>query len=320
MKTILVTGGAGYIGSHTSHELVKQGYDVVVFDNLEHGHKEFIPKNAVFYLGNLSDATSLEKVFIENRIDAVIHFAAYTLVDESMSNPIKYLHNNVANAINLLNTMNKFNVKNIVFSSTCAVYGVPKKVPLEENHPKNPVNYYGLAKSMFEQALEASKAQGINYVALRYFNAAGAAFGIGEKHNPETHLIPLVLEAALGKRDHIKILGTDYPTKDGTCIRDYIHVLDLASAHILSLKFTEKGKSGVYNLGTGKGSSVKEIIALCKEITKKEIKTVNEKRREGDPPELVASSSKIQKELGWKPQYDTRDIIKSAWDWHKKQN
>lgn len=319
MKTILVTGGAGYIGSHTSHELVKQGYNVVVFDNLEKGHKEFVPKGAVFYLGNLSDTSILEKVFTENKIDAVIHFAAYALVGESMSNPLKYLHNNVANAINLLNTMNKFNVKNIVFSSTCAVYGVPKKIPLDENHPKNPVNYYGLSKLMFEQALEASKAQGINYVALRYFNAAGAAFGIGEKHNPETHLIPLVLEAALGKRDNIKILGTDYPTKDGTCIRDYIHVLDLASAHILALKFTEKGKSGVYNLGTGKGHSVKEIITFCKEITKKQIKTVNGKRREGDPPELVASSLKIQKELNWKPQYDIRDIIKSAWDWHKNQ-
>lgn len=315
MKTILVTGGAGYIGSHTVHELIGQGFKVVVFDSLENGHKEFLPKEARLYQGNLENPGDLKEVFSSNKIDAVIHFAGYALVGESMENPIKYFHNNLANGINLLNAMKKFNVKNIVFSSTCAIYGIPKKLPLEESHPTNPVNYYGVSKMLFEQVLQSSK---INYIALRYFNAAGAAFGIGEVHNPETHLIPLVLEVASGKRDNIKIFGIDYDTPDGTCIRDYIHVLDLASAHVLALKQLENGKSGVYNLGTGKGHSVKEIINICKKVAGKKIKVINEKRREGDPQVLVASSLKAQKELNWKPKYEIDDIIKSAWEWHKK--
>jgi len=235
-----------------------------------------------------------------------------------MENPVKYFHNNLAGGINLVKTMLKFNVKNIVFSSTCATYGIPERLPLDEIHPTNPVNYYGLSKRMFEQVLESSQIQGMNYVILRYFNAAGAAFGIGEKHNPETHLIPLVLEVALGKKDHVKVFGTDYPTKDGTCIRDYIHVLDLASAHILALKSLWVEKSGVYNLGTGKGTSVKEVIDICKEVSGKDIKVVEEARRPGDPPELVASPIKAKKELGWEAKHNIKDIIKSAWEWHSK--
>ena len=315
---ILVTGGAGYIGSHTVHELVNQGFDVIVLDSLENGHKEFLPENIHFFKGNLASLSDIEKVFISHKIDAVIHFAAYALVGESMENPVKYFHNNLAGGINLIKTMLKFNVKNIVFSSTCATYGIPERLPLDEIHPTNPVNYYGLSKRMFEQVLESSQIQGMNYVILRYFNAAGAAFGIGEKHNPETHLIPLVLEVALGKKDHVKVFGTDYPTKDGTCIRDYIHVLDLASAHILALKSLWVEKSGVYNLGTGKGTSVKEVIDICKEVSGKDIKVVEEARRPGDPPELVASPIKAKKELGWEAKHNIKDIIKSAWEWHSK--
>ena len=315
---ILVTGGAGYIGSHTVHELVNQGFDVIVLDSLENGHKEFLPENIHLFKGNLASLSDIEKVFISHKIDAVIHFAAYALVGESMENPVKYFHNNLACGINLVKTMLKFNVKNIVFSSTCATYGIPERLPLDEIHPTNPVNYYGLSKRMFEQVLESSKIQGMNYVILRYFNAAGAAFGIGEKHNPETHLIPLVLEVALGKKDHVKVFGTDYPTKDGTCIRDYIHVLDLASAHILALKSLWVEKSGVYNLGTGKGTSVKEVIDICKEVSGKDIKVVEEARRPGDPPELVASPIKAKKELGWEAKHNIKDIIKSAWEWHSK--
>ena len=315
---ILVTGGAGYIGSHTVHELVNQGFDVIVLDSLENGHKEFLPENIHFFKGNLASLSDIEKVFISHKIDAVIHFAAYALVGESMENPVKYFHNNLAGGINLVKTMLKFNVKNIVFSSTCATYGIPERLPLDEIHPTNPVNYYGLSKRMFEQVLESSQIQGMNYVILRYFNAAGAAFGIGEKHNPETHLIPLVLEVALGKKDHVKVFGTDYPTKDGTCIRDYIHVLDLASAHILALKSLWVEKSGVYNLGTGKGTSVKEVIDICKEVSGKDIKVVEEARRPGDPPELVASPIKAKKELGWEAKHNIKDIIKSAWEWHSK--
>jgi len=316
--SILVTGGAGYIGSHTVHELVNQGFDVIVFDSLENGHKEFLPENIHLFKGNLASLSDIEKVFISHKIDAVIHFAAYALVGESMENPVKYFHNNLAGGINLVKTMLKFNVKNIVFSSTCATYGIPERLPLDEIHPTNPVNYYGLSKRMFEQVLESSQIQGMNYVILRYFNAAGAAFGIGEKHNPETHLIPLVLEVALGKKDHVKVFGTDYPTKDGTCIRDYIHVLDLASAHILALKSLWVEKSGVYNLGTGKGTSVKEVIDICKEVSGKDIKVVEEARRPGDPPELVASPIKAKKELGWEAKHNIKDIIKSAWEWHSK--
>ncbi|MBS3153267.1 UDP-glucose 4-epimerase GalE [Candidatus Woesearchaeota archaeon] len=315
---ILVTGGAGYIGSHTVHELVNQGFDVIVLDSLENGHKEFLPENIHLFKGNLASLSDIEKVFISHKIDAVIHFAAYALVGESMENPVKYFHNNLAGGINLIKTMLKFNVKNIVFSSTCATYGIPERLPLDEIHPTNPVNYYGLSKRMFEQVLESSQIQGMNYVILRYFNAAGAAFGIGEKHNPETHLIPLVLEVALGKKDHVKVFGTDYPTKDGTCIRDYIHVLDLASAHILALKSLWVEKSGVYNLGTGKGTSVKEVIDICKEVSGKDIKVVEEARRPGDPPELVASPIKAKKELGWEAKHNIKDIIKSAWEWHSK--
>lgn len=318
MKTILVTGGAGYIGSHTVHELINQGYDVIVFDTLEKGHKDFLPKGVQLFKGDVGNQEDLNKVFSLNKIDAVIHFAGYIEAGESMTNPLKYFHNNSANGITLIKAMNSHNIKNIIFSSTAAVYGNPKKVPITEGHETTPVNHYGMSKLFLEKTLEASKVHGITSIFLRYFNAAGAGYNIGEKHNPETHLIPIILETALGKRDHIKLFGTDYPTQDGTCVRDYIHVLDLASAHVQALKQLEKGKSGIYNLGTGKGHSVKEIIDLCKKVTGKDIKVIQEKRREGDPPILVASSLKAQKELDWQPKYDINDIIKSAWEWHKK--
>ncbi|MBI2107389.1 UDP-glucose 4-epimerase GalE [Candidatus Woesearchaeota archaeon] len=320
MKTILVTGGAGYIGSHTVHELVNQGYNIIVFDSLEKGHKNFLPDGVKFFQGDVGNIEDLNKVFSSNKIDAVIHFAGYIEAGESMVNPLKYFHNNSAKGITLIKAMNDNGVKNIMFSSTAAVYGNPKRVPITEDHETNPVNHYGASKLMLEKTLETSKVQGISSIFLRYFNAAGAGYGIGEKHNPETHLIPIILEVASGKRDHIKLFGTDYPTPDGTCVRDYIHVLDLASAHVQALKQLEKGKSGIYNVGTGKGYSVKEIINICRNVTGKNIKVVDEKRREGDPPVLVASSLKAQKELNWQPKYDINDIIKSAWEWHKKEN
>ena len=319
MKTVLVTGGAGYIGSHTVHELVSHGYNVIVLDSLEKGCKDFLPNNVKLFQGDIGNIEDLNKVFSSNEIGSIIHFAGYIEAGESMSNPLKYFHNNSANGINLIKAMNDNGVKNIIFSSTAAVYGNPKNIPITEEHETNPVNHYGMSKLILEKTLEASKVQGINSIFLRYFNAAGAGYNIGEKHNPETHLIPIILEAASGKRDHIKLFGTDYPTQDGTCIRDYIHVLDLASAHVKALKQLEKGKSGVYNLGTGRGHSVKEIIDICKKISGKNIKVINEKRREGDPPILVASSLKAQKELNWKPKYNINDIISNAWEWHKKE-
>ncbi len=319
MKTILVTGGAGYIGSHTVHELIGHNYNVIVFDTLEKGHKDFLPNNVKLFEGDVGNREDLNKVFSSNKIDVVIHFAGYIEAGESMVNPLKYFHNNSANGINLIKAMHDNGIKNIIFSSTAAVYGNPKNIPITEEHETNPVNHYGMSKLILEKTLEASKVQGINSIFLRYFNAAGAGYNIGEKHNPETHLIPIILEAASGKRDHIKLFGTDYPTQDGTCIRDYIHVLDLASAHVKALKQLEKGKSGVYNLGTGRGHSVKEIIDICKKISGKNIKVINEKRREGDPPILVASSLKAQKELNWKPKYNINDIISNAWEWHKKE-
>lgn len=317
MSAILVTGGAGYIGSHTVRLLLQNKYNVAVFDSLENGHKESLPKEAKLIVGNLSDENFLDKFFSGHKIDAVIHFAGYIEAGESMKDPLKFFSNNVANGIILLKAMAKHKVSKIVFSSSAAVYGQPEKMPIEEDFEKKPVNYYGLAKLMFEQVLDASKVYGIRNIALRYFNAAGAGFGIGEDHNPETHLIPLVMQAALGKRESIKVFGDDYKTKDGTCVRDYIHVLDLAEAHLLALKALDKGKEGKYNIATGQGTSVKEIIDLVKNISKKNFKVEIAGRREGDPAELVASPKKIMEELGWKPKYGINDIIKSAWEWHK---
>jgi len=309
---ILVTGGSGYIGSHTCRVLCGKGYDVVVYDNLERGHEESLPEGVKLIVGDLSDTEKLKECFQE-KIDGVIHFAGYIEAGESMKNPLKFYKNNVSNGINLLNVMVKNDVKNIVFSSSAAVYGQPKEIPIKESSEKIPVNNYGWTKLMFEQILDSCK---LNSICLRYFNASGAGFNIGEDHNPETHLIPLILGKVLGKND-FKIFGNDYDTPDGSCIRDYIHVLDLADIHLIALEKLFEGVNGKYNVGTGKGSSIFEIMKICEEITGKEIDKKIVERREGDPAELVADVNKIYNELGWKAKYDIKDIIKSAWEWHK---
>ena len=305
---ILITGGAGYIGSHTCHTLYNKGYDIVVYDNLEYGHKESLPKHVKLVVGELSDTKKLNECFKEG-IDGVIHFANYALVEYSMKEPVKYFKNNISDGINLLNVMLKNNVKNIVFSSSCAVYGQPKEIPIKEDFEKKPINNYGWTKLMFEEIMKSCK---LNSISLRYFNAAGAGFGIGEDHDPETHLIPMIL-----KNKEIKIYGSDYNTKDGSCIRDYIHVLDLADIHLVALESLFKGISGEYNVGTGKGTSVLEIIKICEEITGMKINKIISERREGDPAELVGDVNKMYNELGWRAKYDIKDIIKSAWEWHK---
>ncbi len=315
MQTVLVTGGAGYIGSHTCHMLIENGYNVIVIDSLENGHREHLPEKVRFYKEDLNDYEKINTIFQGNEIDAVIHFAGYIEAGESMIDPIKFFENNVSNSINLIKAMKKKGVKKIVFSSSAGVYGQPDEMPIKETAKKNPTNYYGLTKLMVEQILDSAKVYNIQSICLRYFNAAGAGYNIGEKHNPETHLIPLILEVANGKRNNIKIFGTDYPTPDGTCIRDYIHVLDLAKAHIKALHILDRNTTGKFNVGTGKGNSVKEIINICREVTQKDIPVEECPRRAGDPPELVADSNKFQ-QLDWQPQHSIRDIIQSAWNWH----
>lgn len=323
--TILVTGGAGYIGSHTVKLLKSKGYDLLVFDNLVYGHQYIIDRLEVdFIQGDLIDRALLDKIFQEYKIDAVIHFAAYAYVGESMENPAKYYRNNTVATLNLLEAMEGAGVKNIVFSSTCATYGIPNEIPITESHPQNPINTYGYTKLVVEKMLaDFQRAYGWEYVAFRYFNAAGASVDglIGEDHNPEPHLIPLVLFTALGKRDSVSILGDDYPTPDGTCIRDYIHVEDLAQAHLLGVEYLLKGgKSEVFNLGNGNGFSVKEVIESAKKVTQKDFTVKIDDRRPGDPPMLVGSSEKARKILDWQPQYpDIETIIRHAWQWHQKK-
>lgn len=317
---ILVTGGAGYIGSHTVRELRERGMDVVVYDNLSTGHIESIG-DTPFVKGDLFDVELLRKTFREYGVDSVIHFAAYSLVGESMVNPAKYYHNNVAGTLALLDAMLAENVKYLVFSSSAATYGDCGDGLITENSPQNPTSVYGQTKLMMEQFMQDyDKAYGMKYVALRYFNAAGAhASGeIGEAHNPESHLIPLILQVSNGKREQINIFGDDYPTHDGTCIRDYIHITDLADAHIKALEYLKNGgKSTYYNLGNGNGFSVKEVIDTVEKVVGSPVKKQVVERRPGDPASLVASSEKIQMELGWKPKYDTLDsIVASAWKWH----
>jgi len=319
---ILIVGGAGYIGSHLNKEISKQGYETVVFDNLSYGHEKFV-KWGNFELGDLGNISDIRSIFRKYPIDAVMHFAAFTYVGESVEDPQKYYLNNVKNTLNLLQVMLEENVKQFVFSSTCATYGNPVEIPITENHPQNPINPYGRGKLIVEQVLkDYNQAYGLKYASLRYFNAAGADPDgeVGELHDPETHLIPLILDVAAGKRDDIKIFGTDYNTPDGTCIRDYIHVTDLADAHILALKYLQDGgESDVFNLGNGNGFSVKEVIETARKITGKNIRAVEDERRPGDPPILVGSSDKAKEVLKWKPKYDDLDkIIETAWNWHKK--
>ncbi|MFR1811551.1 MAG: UDP-glucose 4-epimerase GalE [Terrisporobacter sp.] len=319
---ILVCGGAGYIGSHAVRQLIDKGEEVIIVDNLETGHEDAIHPKAKFYKVDIRDEKSLNKVFEENKIDEVIHFAANSLVGESMTNPLKYFNNNVHGTEVLLKVMLAHDVNKIVFSSTAATYGEPKNIPILESDETNPTNAYGETKLCMEKMMKwADKAHGVKYISLRYFNVAGAHVSgeIGEDHNPETHLIPLILQVPLGKREFISIFGDDYETHDGTCIRDYIHVTDLADAHILAVhKLREGSESNIYNLGSGNGFTVKEMIEAARKVTEHEIPAKVCERRAGDPAKLVASSEKARRELGWNPKYENvEDMISSAWNWHK---
>ncbi len=321
---ILVCGGAGYIGSHTVFELIDRGEEVVIVDNFQTGHKGAIHPKAKLYEGDIRDKTFLDKVFSENDIEAVIHFAANSLVGESVTKPLKYYDNNVYGTKVLLEVMTNHEVKKIVFSSTAAVYGEPENIPILESDKTEPTNPYGETKIAMEKMFKwADNAYGVKYVSLRYFNVAGAhkSATIGEDHNPETHLIPLILQVPLGKREYISIFGDDYDTDDGTCVRDYIHVTDLAGAHILALeKLRREENSAIYNLGNGKGFSVKEMIEAARSVTGHPIPAKIDKRRPGDPAKLVASSQRAVKELNWKPSFvDVEDIIRSAWNWHENK-
>lgn len=319
--SVLVLGGAGYIGSHAVYQLIDQGENVVIIDNLETGHREAVHSKAHFYEGDMRNIDFLRSVFQKESIDSVIHFAANSLVGESMENPIKYFDNNVYGTQVLLKVMVEHNVKNIVFSSTAATYGEPETVPITEMVPTNPTNAYGETKLTMEKLMKWTEhAHGIKYVSLRYFNVAGAreTAEIGEDHRPETHLIPIILQAALGQRPHITIFGEDYQTPDGTCIRDYIHVEDLINAHLLALHYLrEGGKSDIFNLGSSQGFSVKEMIETARNVTGKDIPVQIGPRRAGDPSILVASSDKAKQILGWKPtRTSITKIIEDAWRWH----
>lgn len=319
---ILVCGGAGYIGSHINKQLYKEGYETVVFDNLIYGHQEAV-KWGIFVEGDLKNIEDIEAVFQKYQIDAVFHFAAFAYVGESVQEPEKYYYNNVANTLNLLQVMKKYGCKKIIFSSTCATYGEPECIPITEDMTQRPINPYGATKLMVERILQDyNKAYGLEYVVLRYFNAAGAdpEGEIGESHNPETHIIPLVLDAASGKREDIKVFGTDYDTSDGSCVRDYIHVYDLATAHVLALHHLESGKESLFlNLGNEAGTSVLEVINSVKKVTGREFIVTLDERRAGDPAKLVGSSKKAQEILGWKPVYGDIDVIvEHAWKWHEK--
>ncbi len=325
--TVLVTGGAGYIGSHAVLALQQAGYNVIVLDNLVYGHRELVENvlKTELIVGDTGDRTLMDDIFASRDIAAVMHFAAYAYVGESVTEPAKYYRNNVVGTLTLLEAMAAAKINKFVFSSTCATYGVPQQVPIPEDHPQSPINPYGMTKLMVEKILaDFDPAYGLKSVSFRYFNAAGAdpEGRLGEDHNPETHLIPLVLMAAMGKREHITVFGTDYPTADGTCIRDYIHVTDLATAHVLGLDYLMKGgDSAKFNLGNGNGFSVKEVIEAARQVTGREIKVVEADRRPGDPPALVGSSDRARQILGWNPQYaDLHQILAHAWNWHQKRH
>ncbi|MBF2067596.1 MAG: UDP-glucose 4-epimerase GalE [Calothrix sp. C42_A2020_038] len=325
--TILVTGGAGYIGSHTVLALKKAAYEVVVLDNLVYGHRDLVEQvlQVELVVGDTNDRALLDKLFTTRQFDAVMHFSAYAYVGESVSDPAKYYRNNVIGTLTLLEAMLAASVKNFVFSSTCATYGVPTEVPIPEDHPQNPINPYGATKLMVERILtDFDVAYKLKSVRFRYFNAAGAdpSGNLGEDHNPETHIIPLVLQTALGLRESVSIFGTDYPTADGTCVRDYIHVSDLADAHVLGLEYLLRGgDSAVFNLGNGNGFSVREVIDTARKVTCKPIKAIECERRPGDPPALIGSADKARQILGWEPQYSSiEDILTHAWVWHQKRH
>ncbi|MBW4545070.1 MAG: UDP-glucose 4-epimerase GalE [Symplocastrum torsivum CPER-KK1] len=325
--TILVTGGAGYIGSHAVLALRDAGYEVVILDNLVYGHRDLVETalKVEIIQGDIGDRVLLDQLFKTREFAAVMHFAAYAYVGESVSHPAKYYRNNVVGTLTLLEAMCEAGIKNFVFSSTCATYGVPQQIPISENQPQQPINPYGMTKLMVEQILsDFDHAYGLRSVRFRYFNAAGAdpQGRLGEDHEPETHLIPLVLLTAMGKRESISVFGTDYDTPDGTCIRDYIHVTDLAQAHILGLEHLLKGGSTeVFNLGNGKGFSIQQVIEAARVVTGRPIPVTLADRRPGDPPSLVGSGEKAQRILGWQPQYaDLETILKHAWQWHQKRH
>jgi len=318
---ILVTGGAGYIGSVVTRELVQAGHQVIVYDNLRRGHRQALPGEAELCIGDVGERTALEAVFRRQTIDAVMHFAALIEVGESMKAPERYFRNNTASTLTLLEAMLENRVNRFVFSSTAALYGSPDRTPIEETDQLRPANVYGESKYLVERVLDwLEQTRGLRYASLRYFNAAGAAGpDLGEDHQPESHLIPLVLKVALGQRESIAIYGTDYPTPDGTCIRDYIHVADLASAHLLALNALGHHSRLVYNLGNGLGFSVRKVIDVARRVTGHPIPAVDSPRRPGDPATLVASSEKIRRELGWRPKFpDLESIVATAWEWHRK--
>jgi UDP-glucose 4-epimerase len=314
---IFVVGGAGYIGSVCAELLLDEGHEVFIFDNLSEGHPRAVDQRARFVEGDLANREKISGALGDAKPDAVMHFAANALVAESMQNPSKYFRNNIGNGVNLLDAIIETGVKHFVFSSTCATFGLPDRVPIDESAPQRPVNPYGESKLAFEKILRwYDEIHGLRFVSLRYFNAAGASAKFGEHHRHETHLIPNVLKVALGEAPHVEIYGTDYDTPDGTCIRDYIHILDLSRAHILALEAKE---SAYYNLGTGGGASVREVVDCCRKIAGKKIPVVEKPRRPGDPPRLIAASEKIKRELGWQPKFQSLDaIIESAWKWHQK--
>jgi UDP-glucose 4-epimerase len=318
-ERILVTGGAGYIGSVVVAQLLDRGYEPIVLDDLSHGHRDALCASVRLIVGDIADRALLDKIFTELQPQAVMHFAAFIEAGESMQRPEKYFRNNTANALTLLETVLAHGARRFVFSSTAALYGSPEKTPIEEDAPLQPANAYGESKLLVEQMLDwLHRIHGLRYACLRYFNAAGAAGAQGEDHHPESHLIPVALQVALGVRKHVAIFGTDYPTTDGTCVRDYIHVSDLAAAHLLVLEALKEEKRLIYNLGNGKGFSVREVIDTVRKVTGHAIPGQESPRRAGDPAVLVASSEKIKRELGWKPEYTGLEtIVRSAWNWRK---
>jgi UDP-glucose 4-epimerase len=319
-QNVLVMGGAGYIGSVVAAELLKAGHRVIVYDNLSRGHRRAVPAGAELVVGEVADRAALDRLFETLPVDAVMHFAALIEAGESMQVPERYFRNNTANTLTLLEAMLAHDVNRLVFSSTAALYGEPEHIPIEETDPLRPTNAYGESKLLVERMLAwFNRIHGLRYASLRYFNAAGATGELGEDHHPESHLIPLTLKVVLGQRDHIAIFGTDYPTPDGTCIRDYIHVVDLATAHLLALDALAEHDRLIYNLGNGRGFSVRQVIEVARRVTGHRIPAVETPRRPGDPAVLVASSAKIQQELHWQPQYpELETIVASAWEWHRR--